>query len=101
MIFCLGLKRNIYQKDMSRFNKNIVLKELRKNKKYFNDKIIKRVCNGDCPTHCPLQDMPYDCSDIFEEMIPQKFKRYYDSNTCGNFLIYVRNNLLGRVCCKI
>lgn len=87
---------------MSKFNKEMFRNIINKNRSRFTDSIIRSVCNGDCPRECPLAPLTNmgifgACSIARLEIMPEKFKKKYDSNTCGNFLIYIKYNLLKRI----
>lgn len=98
-------------------NYDIVVKALRKRKRFFyNDKMINEVAEGDCPPTCPVLlaggDCPRECPlaplidmDIFRcgcttarmEIMPRTFEKKYSSNNCGNFLLYIKYNLLKHI----
>ena len=86
---------------MSKFSKEMFHDIINKNRSCFTDAIIKSVCNGNCPRECPLAPLTNigifgSCSIARLEIMPGTFEKKYDSNSCGNFLIYIKNNLLKR-----
>lgn len=86
---------------MSEFNKKMVYDIINKNRNRFTDAIIKSVCNGNCPRNCPFisivdMDIFGGCSRARMAIMPEEFEGKYSTNGCGNFLIYVKNNLLRR-----
>lgn len=89
--------------NMSKFSKEMFRDIINKNRSRFTDATIKSVCNGDCPRECPLA--PLTDMDIFRcgcttarmEIIPIAFEKKYSSNNCGNFLLYIKYNLLKRI----
>jgi hypothetical protein len=36
------------------------------------------------------------CARVRLAIMPDEFEKKYNSNSCGNFLIYIKNNLLKR-----
>lgn len=86
---------------MSEFNKKMIYGIINKNRSRFTDAIIKSVCNGNCPRDCPFapitdMDIFGGCARARLAIMPDEFERKYSTNGCGNFLIYVKNNLLKR-----
>jgi hypothetical protein len=86
---------------MSEFNKKMIYGIINKNRSHFTDAIIKSVCNGHCPRECPLapiadMDIFGACSIARRAIMPDEFEKKYNSNSCGSFLIYIKNNLLKR-----
>ena len=86
---------------MSKFSKEMVYDIINKNRSRFTDVIIKSVCNGNCPRDCPFisiidMDIFGGCSRARMVIMPEEFEGKYSANNCGNFLIYIKNNLLRR-----
>ncbi len=87
---------------MSKFSKEMFRDIINKNRSRFTNAIIKSVCNGDCPRECPLAPLTNigvfgGCSIARREIMPRTFEKKYSSNSCGNFLLYVKYNLLKRI----
>ena len=87
---------------MSKFSKEMFRDIINKNRSRFTDAIIKSVCNGNCPRECPLapltdMDISGTCSIARLKIMPETFIKKYNSNSCGNFLLYIKYNLLKRI----
>jgi len=87
---------------MSKFSKEMFRDIINKNYSRFTDATIKSVCNGDCPRECPLAPLTNfgvfgACSIARRAIMPVTFEKKYSSNSCGNFLLYIKYNLLKRI----
>lgn len=90
---------------MSKFSKEMFRDIINKNHSRFTDATIKSVCNGDCPRECPLAPLTKfgvfgvfgACSIARRAIMPVTFEKKYSSNSCGNFLLYIKYNLLKRI----
>ena len=84
---------------MLEFSEKMFYDIINKNRNHFTDATIKSVCNGSCPRECPLAPLRNigifgGCSIARLKMMPIAFEKHYNSNCCGNFLLYIKNNLL-------